>query len=74
MSIKKVKIIVTFCKEWGREQWLEESMMGDFPGSTGVKMLNSQCRGRGLIPGQGTKIPHATHCGQKISQNNFLKI
>ena len=39
----------------------------DFPGGPMAKTLNSQCRGLGLIPGQGAgshmpqlKIPHAT--------------
>ena len=44
---------------------------GDFPGSPAVKMPSSQCRGRGLIPGQGTKTPHDTQCGQTINKNNF---
>ena len=32
---------------------------GDFPGGPVAKTLSSQCRGLGLIPGQGTKIPQA---------------
>ena len=30
-----------------------------------VKTLSSQHRAHGSIPGQGTKILHATQCGQK---------
>ena len=32
----------------------------DFPGSPMVKTLPSNAGGAGLIPGQGTKIPHAS--------------
>ena len=32
----------------------------DFPGSAMVKTLPSNAGGAGLIPGQGTKIPHAS--------------
>ena len=44
--------------------------MGDFPGGPVVKTLCLQCRGTGLISGQGTKIPHA----EKHSQNKFFLI
>ena len=30
----------------------------DFPGGPGVKTLPSNAEGVGLIPGQGTEIPH----------------
>ena len=40
-------------------------MVWDFPGGPVVKTPHSQCRGAGLIPGQGTKIPHASQRGQK---------
>ena len=33
--------------------------MGDFPGGPVVKNLPSNAEDVGLIPGQGTKIPHA---------------
>ena len=32
---------------------------GDFPGGPVVKTPRFHCRGAGLIPGQGTGIPHA---------------
>ena len=38
----------------------------DFPGGPVVKTLCFQGRGPGFDPGSGTKIPHATQCGQKI--------
>ena len=41
--------------------------LGDFPGGLGVKVCTPNSRGTGLIPGQGTKIPHATWHGQKKS-------
>ena len=45
-------------------------MFKDFPGGPGLK--NSLCNAGdvGSIPGQGTKIPHATQQGQKINKNN----
>ena len=33
--------------------------MGDFPGGLEVRTPHIHHRGSGLIPGQGTKIPHA---------------
>ena len=40
----------------------------DFPGSPVVKtpLRASTAGGTDSIPGQGTKIPHAAWCGQKI--------
>ena len=40
----------------------------DFPGSPVVKTLPSNAGGVGSIPGQGTKIPHAMGCGQKLKK------
>ena len=37
----------------------------EFPSGLGVKMWHFHCRGPGLIPGWGTKIPQAEWCGQK---------
>ena len=37
----------------------------DFPGGLVVKTLSPQHRGRGLIAGQGTKIPYAAGRGQE---------
>ena len=36
-----------------------------FPGGSVVKTLSFQCRGTDLIPGPGTKIPHAVQHSQK---------
>ena len=36
----------------------------DFPGSPVVKNRPSNAEGTGSIPGQGTKIPHATWCAR----------
>lgn len=42
---------------------------GDFPGGPMVQIPHSQCRRPGFISGQGTKIPHAAWCCQKIYKN-----
>ena len=47
----------------------------DFPGGPVVKTLPARARGVGSISG-GTKIPHATQCGQKlkfVKKKNFTK-
>ena len=41
----------------------------DFPGGRVIKNLPSNAGDVSLIPGFGTKIPHAPRCGQK----NFFK-
>ena len=33
----------------------------------------SNAESRGLIPGRGTKTPHAVHCGQKIEEKKKKK-
>ena len=37
----------------------------DFPGDHWLRFCTSNAGGAGLIPGQGTKMPHAAWCGQK---------
>ena len=37
----------------------------NFPGGPVVQTLSFHFRGMGLIPGQGTKIPHAMRCSKK---------
>ena len=37
-----------------------------------VKTLPSNAGGMGLIPGQGTEVPHATECGQKLKKKKSL--
>ena len=49
------------------------NISGDFPGGSVVKTLHFHCRGRGFIPGQGTKIPHASRCGQKWKKKKKKK-
>ena len=39
---------------------------GDFAGSPVVKILWFHCMSMGSVPGLGTEILHAAHCGQKI--------
>ena len=45
----------------------------DFPGGPVVKTLSFQCRGIGLIPGPGTKIPHAVQDSKKKKKKKPLK-
>ena len=48
----------------------------DFPGGPVVKTPHFQCRGYALIPGWGTKVPHAAWCNQKNKNKlkNFKQI
>ena len=39
---------------------------GDFSGSQWLKLCAANSEDVGSIPGQGTKIPHAVKCSQKI--------
>ena len=48
---------------------VEISNEGDFSGSPVVKISPSNAGSVGSIPGWGTKIPHATGCGQKLKIN-----
>ena len=45
----------------------------DFPGGPMVKTLPSNAGDMGLIPDWGTKILHATWCGQKKKRSFLLK-
>ena len=45
----------------------------DFPGGPMVKTPCFHCRGRGSIPGRGTKIPHATWRSQKTEKQTNKK-
>ena len=47
------------------------SPCGDFPGGPAVKTLFSKAWGAGLIPGQGTKIPHASQPKKNIKQKQY---
>ena len=44
-----------------------------FPGGSLVKNLHSLCRGTGLIPGQGTKIPHDSWPNKKKKERKKKK-
>ena len=48
---------------------VEISNEGDFSGSPVVKISPSNAGSVGSIPGWGTKITHATRCGQKLKIN-----
>ena len=43
----------------------KKKLLQDFISSPVVRTLYFHCRAMGLIPGQGTKIPHATRHSQK---------
>ena len=44
---------------------LKSDALGDSPGGPVVKSLSFLCKGAGLVPGQGTKIPQASRHGFK---------
>ena len=52
------------------ELLLKSHRTGDFLGSPVVETLPASAGAVGLIPGRGTKIPHASGC----SQNIFFKL
>lgn len=46
----------------------------DFPGDPGLRVLISSAstaRGSVSIPGEGTKIPHATQCSKNKTKSEF---
>ena len=52
-------------------KFLQKTQLRDFRGNSVVKSPLFHCRGVGPIPGQGTKIPHATgHGHQKKKKEN----
>ena len=50
-----LKIILSY-----REKGIENDLFWDFPDGPVVKTSPSKAGGAGLIPGQGSKIPHAS--------------
>ena len=44
------------CSPWGHKE------------SDMTQRLNDNAGGTGSVPGQGTKIPHATGCSQKLEE------
>ena len=36
-----------------------------------LRLRNSTAGGAGLIPGRGTKVPHAMQCGKEKKKNNL---
>ena len=48
------------------------SVLGDFPGGPVVNTPPFNAEGKGLIPGQGIKVPHVTWYGQKIKINSVV--
>ena len=46
-------------------------MTGTSPVAQQVRLYSSSVEGEGLIPGWGTKIPHAVWCSQKVNKCTF---
>ena len=53
---------------------IKTTRVQDFPGGPVVKTPSCQHRGTSSIPGQGTKIPHAAWCGQKIKKKKLIRV
>ena len=54
------------------ENVAREEMRKDFPGSPVVKNLPFNAKGAGLIPGQGTNIPHTSRVkNQNIKREQY---
>jgi len=51
---------------------IKNESTGDFSGGPVVKTPCFHSRGMGLIPGQGTKIPHTVQHGQTLKKKNFF--
>ena len=66
-------------KKMIRESKKKKFFFGDFPDGPVVQTPCSQCggvggmAGTGLIPGQGTKMPHAVQPKKKKQKNLFSK-
>ena len=56
-----------------KKQCLQSSKKGTSLVAQWLRLCASNARGVGLIPGQGTKIPHAIQCGQKKKKNKALR-
>ena len=48
-----------------KDEWIKKIYIGTSLVAQWLRFCASTIGGVGLIPGQGTKIPHATWCGQK---------
>ena len=51
---------------------IKNESTGDFSGGPVVKTPCFHSRGMGLIPGQGTKIPHTVQHGQTLKKKIFF--
>ena len=54
-----------------KKQCLQSSKKGTSLVVQWLRLCVSNARGVGLIPGQGTKIPHAIQCGQKKKKKKY---
>ena len=81
-TLKRIHFLVFllqfFLVELGATLQSEPKLSCNISDGPVVKKVHSpsNAEGRGLIPGRGTKTPHAVHCGQKIEEKkkkkNFL--
>ena len=59
--------------KWRQAVYLIKISRWDFPGGPVVKNPPANAGDMNSIPGQGTKIPHATQCDQKNNEEEILK-
>ena len=67
------KQVAAQCKEGFPSELASLGLPWGFPGGPVVKILPPNAKGSGLVPGPGTKIPHAVECSQKFFKTNFKK-
>ena len=71
-SIEIDKLMLLFrwkCKRSRRAKTLEKEEQGTSLAVQWLRLRTSTAGGSGLIPGRGTKIPHAVQHGQKKKKN-----
>ena len=59
---------------WGASTSPSKQNLGTSLAVQWVRLHAANAEGMGSIPGQGTKIPHAVKCSQKINNNSNFKI
>ena len=72
-SVAFIQILIAYVPGTvlGPEAAIEMSE-GDFPGGLVVKTLPSNIGGVGLIPSQGSTVPYAEGCGQKLKKKKKM--
>ena len=62
-SKNHLELMATACEALGTyilSFYLQNNLMGDFPGGPVIKALSSNAGGAGSFPGQGAKSPHTS--------------